>query len=70
MSNFPSFGEFRNQINMDKFSYDLDRMASDALHHSTDLFTEEQYLFMTKSIMAVQFALLQQYHEWLSEQLR
>lgn len=70
MFNLPSFEEFSSQINMDKFSYDLERMAPDALRHSSDLFTEEQYCFMTQSIMAVQFALLQQYHEWLSEQLR
>lgn len=66
----PPFDEFVKQINFSSLSYDLTRFAGDDLKHSSDLFTQDQYDFLTQSYAAMSLALLQGYHEWLSEKLQ
>lgn len=66
----PSFDEFVKQVNFSALSYDLARFAGDDLKHSSDLFTQDQYNFLTQSYAAMSLALLQSYHEWLFETLQ
>ncbi len=66
----PPFEEFVEQFNFSSFSYDLARISGDDLKHSSDLFTQDQYDFLTQSYAAMSLALLQGYHEWLSEKLQ
>ena len=70
MYSLPPFADFLSQINMDSFSYDVARFATEDLKKSSDLFTEEQYAFLMKSYNAMALALLQSYHSWLNEQLQ
>ena len=65
----PSFKDFINSVDMDKFSYDLAASASPDLKNASKLFSQEQYEFVTKTFATMSLALLQQYHTWLSEQL-
>lgn len=65
----PAFSDFLRSVNMDEFNYDISRFASAELKQSSDLFTQEQYSFLTQTIATMQFALLAQYHQWLSERL-
>lgn len=65
----PSFNDFVQSVNMSEVSYDINKFASEDLKHSSDLFTQEQYTFLTNTMVTMQLALLAQYHQWLSEQL-
>ncbi len=68
--NLPSFEEYRKQFNFDKLSYDLQRYAPEMLKQSSDLFSQDQWDFLMASLVSVNLALLQNYHEWLAEMLR
>lgn len=65
----PPFSEFVQSVDMSKLNYDINRFATEDLRHSSCLFTEEQYAFLTSTAVTMQLALLAQYHQWLSEQL-
>lgn len=65
----PPFSEFIKSVNMSEISYDMNRFATDDLRQSSDLFTQEQYTFLTNTMVTMQVALLAQYHQWLSEQI-
>lgn len=65
--NMPPFSDFIKSVDLDKLSYDLDIHASPMLKDKTDLFTQEQYEFLTATLAAMSLALLRQYHQWLSE---
>lgn len=69
MNRLPSFADFLSQINMDSFSYDINRFSTEDIKQPTDMFTNEQYAFLMKSYSAMSLALLQSYHSWLTEQL-
>lgn len=66
---FPSFSEFVASIDLEKVEYDISRFAPNELNKKTDLFTEEQYAFIAKTISTMQLTLLAQYHQWLNEQI-
>lgn len=65
----PAFQCFLDEFNCTKFDYDLARLASPDLKKPSDLFTEEQYSFIIKTILSLLRAFLAQYHEWLEENL-
>lgn len=65
----PSFDEFKKNIDFEKFSYDLTAMATQELKKPSDLFSADQYRFLTSTVATMSLALIQQYHQWLSEQL-
>nr|DAJ03961.1 MAG TPA: hypothetical protein [Caudoviricetes sp.] len=69
MNRLPSFADFLSQINIDSFSYDINRFSTEDIKQPTDMFTNEQYAFLMKSYSAMSLALLQSYHSWLTEQL-
>lgn len=61
------FSDFQKSINFDKLNYDMSKMADKSLLQSSDLFTQEQYDFLTKTTAVMLLGLLRQYHEWLNE---
>lgn len=61
------FSDFQKSINFDKLDYDMSKLADKSLLQSSDLFTEEQYDFLTKTTAVMLLGLLRQYHEWLNE---
>lgn len=61
------FSDFQKSINFDKLDYDMSKMADKSLLQSSDLFTQEQYDFLTKTTSVMLLGLLRQYHEWLNE---
>ena len=61
------FSDFQKSINFDKLNYDMSKMANKSLLQSSDLFTQEQYDFLTKTTAVMILGLLRQYHEWLNE---
>lgn len=61
------FSDFQKSINFDKLNYDMLKMADKSLLQSSDLFTQEQYDFLTKTTAVMLLGLLRQYHEWLNE---
>lgn len=65
----PPFSDFTNSLDMDKISYDLEAFSPMELKQASSLFTQEQYSFIAKTIVTMNFAFLQQYHQWLIEQL-
>lgn len=66
----PSFFEFSNQFDFEKFAYDISQSGCiDALGGS-DLFTNEQYEMVTSIFAKVSISVLTQYHNWLRENLR
>lgn len=65
----PPFADFVQSFDFEKLNYDLDAMSEKELKKPTDLFTTEQYRFLTSTVAAMSLALLQQYHQWLAEQL-
>lgn len=65
----PTFDEFIDSVNMNELSYDLSRFATDELKKTNSLFTKEQNDFLSATIVTMLYAFLQQYHQWLSEQL-
>lgn len=67
--NVPPFSEFVKCFDFDKLRYDLTSTAPQILKESNDLFTEEQYKFLTSTAATMMMALLQQYHQWFSEKL-
>lgn len=67
--NLPAFSEFTRSIDFQKLAYDLESFATPDLKKSSDLFSQEQYAFLTNSFTTMSLALLQQYHQWLSVQL-
>lgn len=69
MNRLPSFADFLSKINIDSFSYDINRFSAEDIKQPTDMFTNEQYAFLMKSYSAMSLALLQSYHSWLTEQL-
>ena len=62
-----SFSDFQNSFNFDKLNYDLNSLAVEELKKENELFTQDQYAFLTKTIAVMSLALLRQYHEWLNE---
>ena len=65
----PPFSDFANSLDMDKISYDLEAFSPTELKQASSLFTQEQYSFIAKTIVTMNLAFLQQYHQWLIEQL-
>lgn len=63
-----SFNDFLATLDQDKFSYDITALAPDVLKEASALFTNEQYAFISKSIVTTCLALLRQYHEWLNKE--
>ena len=61
------FSDFQKSINFDKLDYDMSKLADKSLLQSSDLFTQEQYDFLTKTTAVMILGLLRQYHEWLNE---
>lgn len=61
------FSDFQKSINYDKLDYDMSKLADKSLLQSSDLFTQEQYDFLTKTTAVMLLGLLHQYHEWLNE---
>lgn len=61
------FSDFQKSINFDKLDYDMSKLAGKSLLQSSDLFTQEQYDFLTKTTAVMLLGLLRQYHEWLNE---
>lgn len=61
------FSDFQKSINYDKLDYDMSKLADKSLLQSSDLFTQEQYVFLTKTTAVMLLGLLRQYHEWLNE---
>jgi hypothetical protein len=61
------FSDFQKSINYDKLDYDMSKLADKSLLQSSDLFTQEQYDFLTKTTAVMLLGLLRQYHEWLNE---
>lgn len=62
------FSDFQKNINFDKLKYDMSKIADKSLLQSSDLFTQEQYEFLTNTTVVMLLGLLRQYHEWLSEE--
>lgn len=60
------FSDFQKSINFDKLDYDMSKLADKSLLQSSDLFTQEQYDFLTKTTAVMLLGLLRQYHEWLN----
>lgn len=65
----PPFSKFIEEFDHDKFAYDLKQIASSDLSQSNNLFSQQQYDFLCKTSSTMAIALLQQYHQWLAEQL-
>lgn len=65
--NIPPFSDFLESFNPEKLSYDLELHASSVLKDETNLFTQEQYEFLTATFATMSLTLLRQYHQWLSE---
>ena len=65
----PAFANFIQSIDFEKFSYDLAEMASKELKEPSNLFTADQYRFLTNTVATMSLALLQQYHQWIAERL-
>lgn len=61
------FSDFQKSINFNKLDYDMSKLADKPLLQSSDLFTQEQYDFLTKTTAVMLLGLLRQYHEWLNE---
>lgn len=61
------FSDFQKSKNFDKLDYDMSKLADKSLLQSSDLFTQEQYDFLTKTTAVMLLGLLRQYHEWLNE---
>lgn len=61
------FSDFQKSINFDKLDYDMSKLADKSLLQSSDLFTQGQYDFLTKTTAVMLLGLLRQYHEWLNE---
>lgn len=61
------FSDFQKSINFDKLDYDMSKLADKSLLQSSDLFTQEQYDFLTKTTAVMLLGLLRQYHEWLNK---
>ena len=62
------FSDFQKNINFDKLKYDMSKIVDKSLLQSSDLFTQEQYEFLTNTTVVMLLGLLRQYHEWLSEE--
>ena len=65
----PPFSEFAKSFDFEKMGYDMQHVSPPALKNSSSLFTQKQYDFMCQTMAAMNFAMLQQYHQWLAEQL-
>lgn len=62
-----SFSDFQKNVDFDKLAYDVAKTASDTLKQPSELFTQEQYAFLTETVAVMSLSLLRQYHEWLNE---
>lgn len=62
-----TFSDFKKSIDFNKLAYDMKMLSSEKLIRSSNLFTQEQYAFLTETTAVMSLALLQQYHEWLNE---
>lgn len=65
----PPFSDFVRSVDFNKLSYDLESIAPAELKESSSLFTEAQYSFISNTVAAMSLSLLQQYHQWLAEQI-
>lgn len=65
----PPFSEFAKSFNLEKMRYDMQYVSSPDLKDSSSLFTQKQYNFMCQTMATMNFAMLQQYHQWLAEQI-
>lgn len=65
----PPFVAFKQSLDIDKFTYDLTAMASQELKGPSEFFTADQYRVLTNTVATMSLALLQQYHQWLAEQI-
>lgn len=64
----PPFSNFSENVNFEKLGYDIERMSPPSLKKPSSLFTQEQYSFICQTMATMNLAILQQYHQWLSEQ--
>ena len=62
-----TFSDFKKSIDFNKLAYDMKMLSLEKLIQSSNLFTQEQYAFLTETTAVMSLALLQQYHEWLNE---
>ena len=65
----PPFSKFSETVDFDKMGYDIEQLSPPALRKPSSLFTQEQYTFMCQTMATMNLAMLQQYHQWLSEQI-
>lgn len=65
----PPFSEFTKSLDFEKLDYDLNSFASSNLKKPSDLFSEEQYSFLTQTMSAMLLSMLQQYHQWLTQKI-
>lgn len=66
--NLPTFTEFSENLDFEKLEYDMERLSPPELKKPSSLFSEEQYAFICQTIVTMNLAMLQQYHQWLAEQ--
>lgn len=68
--NIPSFDEFLNSIDKDKFSYDIDHFTRGILDgYTNEGFSHEDLEVLVKISHFVSVSLLAEYHLWLREKL-
>lgn len=65
----PPFSEFKESLDVNKLTYDVEIIAHASLREPNENFTKDQYLILEKIIFAETLSILQQYHSWLSEKL-
>lgn len=70
MGALPSFNEFKKSANMDAMAYDFEQAVRSVAEKSGEEFTLAQLSIITQCCVATTHALLQSYHEWLSETLQ
>lgn len=71
VTDYPSFQKFIEAVNknMDTLDYDIKRFSHDRLSIPYNPFTKEEYELFIQTDMAINLALLAQYHKWLMEQI-
>lgn len=70
MGALPSFNEFKNSMNADAIAYDFEQAVRSIAKMCGEEFTPPQLAIITQCCVATTTAVLQSYHEWLSETLQ
>lgn len=65
----PPFSDFLSSIDQDKLEYDLSFFSTQDMKEKYNPFTQEQYILLVKTNIAITKAFLAQYHQWIAEQL-